>query len=260
MDKITIFPVHYDTKATIDTPIFRPIQEGKQRSGLDLELPFHDGDRDTISHENEYYAELTAMYWVWKNMDLSGLDYVGFCQYRRFLKLSCLNPWTRLKATLSRRYQPQYTMTKASFLSSQDVDVAQYVAHIYDYDIIYNHPITLKDPIKKQYLQYHIKEDWDFLEAELMRRYPPTVVVDFFSQHELILGNLFIMKPAIYEAYCTWLFDILDRVKPHVQFVPYPYQRRVFGFMSERLFTFFMMLHKRQYKTKAVPFIFLSDC
>ncbi|MBQ9554583.1 DUF4422 domain-containing protein [bacterium] len=37
-----------------------------------------------MSDKNQDYAELTAQYRVWKNFDLSDVDYVGFCHYRRY--------------------------------------------------------------------------------------------------------------------------------------------------------------------------------
>ena len=42
-----------------------------------------DDTGDNISDLNCYYAELSGVYWVWKNYHEA--DYVGVCHYRRFL-------------------------------------------------------------------------------------------------------------------------------------------------------------------------------
>lgn len=48
----------------------------------------HDNNGNNISAENEYYGELTGLYYVWKNMDLSKYDFIGFSHYNKKLKIS----------------------------------------------------------------------------------------------------------------------------------------------------------------------------
>lgn len=40
-----------------------------------------DNTGDNISAKNPNYCELTALYWVWKNLDC---EYIGLCHYRRY--------------------------------------------------------------------------------------------------------------------------------------------------------------------------------
>ena len=42
-----------------------------------------DDTGDHISDKNCYYSELTGLYWVWKNV--TDVDIVGSCHYRRYL-------------------------------------------------------------------------------------------------------------------------------------------------------------------------------
>ena len=51
-------------------------KEGKQDLGY-----VGDNTGEHISHKNNYYCELTGMYWAWKNLDA---EYIGLCHYRRY--------------------------------------------------------------------------------------------------------------------------------------------------------------------------------
>ena len=59
---------------------YMPIHVGKAlHPELDLGIQ-GDNTGDNISEKNPLYCELTALYWVWKNVDA---DYKGLFHYRR---------------------------------------------------------------------------------------------------------------------------------------------------------------------------------
>lgn len=64
---------------------FMPIHVGKELSKQALDMT-GDNSGDNISKLNPFFCELTAQYWAWKN--LSGVDIIGLCHYRRFFKFS----------------------------------------------------------------------------------------------------------------------------------------------------------------------------
>jgi len=82
--KIKIFVSHHKPWYIYQDDIYTPIQVWKKNAKIDLWILWDD-TWDNISDKNSEYAELTAHYWVWKNYDLSNVDYVGFCHYRRYL-------------------------------------------------------------------------------------------------------------------------------------------------------------------------------
>ncbi len=82
--KIKIFVSHHKPWYIYQDDVYTPIQVWKKNAKIDLWILWDD-TWDNISDKNSEYAELTAHYWVWKNYDLSDVDYVGFCHYRRYL-------------------------------------------------------------------------------------------------------------------------------------------------------------------------------
>lgn len=81
---IKIFVAHHKPWYIYEDDIIIPIHAGKENSKLDLCI-LQDNIWDNISNKNNEYSELTAQYRVWKNYDLSDVDYVWFWHYRRYM-------------------------------------------------------------------------------------------------------------------------------------------------------------------------------
>lgn len=82
---IKIFVCNHKPWYLFEDDFFKPIQVGKKNAKLDLWVLWDD-TWDNISDKNfDYYAELTAQYRVRKNYDLSNIDYLWFCHYRRYM-------------------------------------------------------------------------------------------------------------------------------------------------------------------------------
>lgn len=68
------------------------------KNGIPIEVGAHnrenfiyqlrDNTGDNISDENEYYGELTGIYWLWKNVKMADNDLIGFCHYNKALKIN----------------------------------------------------------------------------------------------------------------------------------------------------------------------------
>jgi hypothetical protein len=65
---------------------------------------------------------------------------------------------------------------------------------------------------------------------------------------------MFVMKRQDFESYVEWLFDVLFEVEKRVDISEYsPYQARIYGFMSERLWNVWLM--KNELKRKEVKVV-----
>ena len=65
---------------------------------------------------------------------------------------------------------------------------------------------------------------------------------------------MFIMSKEKCNAYCSWLFPILEELEQQVDYTHYdPFQQRLFGRVSELLLN--VWIQKNQYHYQTVPFI-----
>ena len=64
---------------------------------------------------------------------------------------------------------------------------------------------------------------------------------------------MIIARNKIFDDYCEWLFSILDELENRVDTSEYDdYQKRVFGFISERLFNVYLHFNKLKFKSVRV--------
>ena len=69
--------------------VYKPIQVGALATD-ELFAQLNDMTGESIADKNQYYCELTALYWVWKNQPFD--DIIGLCHYRRFFYLNNTHP------------------------------------------------------------------------------------------------------------------------------------------------------------------------
>lgn len=203
--------------------VYMPIQVGKALHP-EVNLGFQcDNTGDNISDKNESYCELTALYWAWKN--LKNVDYIGLCHYRRYFDFANIGKKRDLIA-FSRE------------ADSIDLDINRITDLLIPETVIVSSPLLYPYSLKTDYCINHIKEDFDILENVIKKDFPqyyPAFDRVINQGNKASLCNMFIMSWDNFDKYCKWLFAVLDKVETGVKLSPYPYQRRVFGFMAERL-------------------------
>lgn len=201
-----IYVMTHKQIGTFSHPAYHPLHVGRLGKE-DLGYP-GDDTGEHISGKNSSYCELTGMYWVWKNVTC---DIVGICHYRRYF-------------------------TKDERLLDQD-----YIEHMIEqYPIIVPNSRCVDEPnVYEHYGQRHYKKDLDVCRQVIAEKYPEYLrAFDHAMYTKLVsIGNMWITRKDIYDSYCCWLFDILFEVEQRLDTTGYDdYQKRVMGFLSERLF------------------------
>lgn len=158
---------------------------------------------ENISGRNAGYCELTGLYWAWKN--LPDADAIGLCHYRRYFKAKFHDMEDLLDRTACILPKPRNYFIETTY---------------------------------SQYAHAHHAIDLDTVRAIIAERHPRYLVA-FGATMKSTKGhrfNMLIMKRPLLDRYCAWLFDILFELEKRLDVSTYsPYDRRVFGFVGERL-------------------------
>ena len=184
---------------------YLPVQvgaAGKESLGFQ-----RDDAGENISARNANWCELTGLYWAWKNLTAEA---IGLVHYRRhFRGLGGIATGAEI----------------AALLEKADV-------------ILPRKRNYFIETTRSQYVHAHHVEDLDVTRAILVERYPEYVKA-FDAAMASTKGhrfNMFVMKRPQFDAYCTWLFDVLFELEKRLDISSYsPYDARVFGFVAERL-------------------------
>lgn len=181
-----------------------------------------DGD-DTIANKNANYCELTAMYWIWKNV--SG-EIKGFCHYRRFFT------WPTLR-----------------YNEKKIVDIEDVL------NILVEDPKAIILPERKYYnvsarelyLQCGREKDLETTRSVIAEKYP-AYLMEYDSMLKGNTGyitNMMIANSKVYDDYCKWLFDILFEVERRTSLNGYSKEEaRIYGYISERLLDIWVQHNK----------------
>lgn len=179
-----------------------------------------DDTGDNISAKNKNYCELTGLYWLWKNHDC---DIIGICHYRRF------------------------------FIENERLLTKEYIEKTlenYDIIIMANGAVNCST-VKEHYADRHIGEDLEVCRQIIAEKYPEYSEAFECMQNSKLINfcNMLITRKDIFDKYCAWLFDILFEAEKRIDISGRDdYQKRVFGFLSERLIKVWLL--KNQYRVK----------
>ncbi len=227
----------------------------------DVYLPVHVGAKgkesigytsddtgENISEKNPYYCELTGLYWAWKNLEC---DVIGLSHYRRHFTLQAKHA---IKAAGKTQEGKQ-----ACVLSGKEISQLMEI-----YDIIV--PSKRKYYIETLYSHYsntHYSEHLDMvrniietMSPQYLKAYDETM-----KQKSGYMFNMYIMKKALSDEYCNWLFPILFELEKKIGNPELStFQNRLYGRVSELLFNVWLKQNQEEknYRIKEVKLLHME--
>ncbi len=202
-------------------------------------VDLRDSGGESISEKNANFCELTALYWIWKN-DFSGM--VGLEHYRRFF-------------------------CKKTLFVARPLSVSAIEKKLKKSDVLLPRKLIMRETVYEQYSNGHLISDLELCRSIIDEKYP-----DYLSSFDKTMKckraymyNMFVMRRELLCDYAEWLFSILFEAEKRIDLTGRdPYQLRVFGFLSERLFQVWITHHKL--KVKCAPVynigerVFVRNC
>ena len=173
----------------------------------------YDDTGDNISEKNPFFCELTGLYWMWKHVND---DYIGLVHYRRYFSKS---------------------LSKRGILSEKNIK-----NKLSKYDIIVPNKVNLFQSVEKQFSDSYTN---DPKLLPLIRSTVESLYPDYLDDYNKVMNgseiyfcNMMICSKELFRQYCDWLFTILFDIEKNVDMTGYTdYQKRLYGFISERLLT-----------------------
>lgn len=236
MNNLMMVVTHKQCDIIKEAP-YRPVIVGKGE--FEMEKAWRDNSGDNIAEKNPYYCELTALYWVWKNQ-AENFDNIGLCHYRRFLTKDAASNAPEM------------------LLTGEDIE-----KDLQRYDVILPRPFIWPVSLDRVYYDMGVgkKKDLDSARQAISTLYPE--YADAFdktvSSRKASYCNMFVLPREKFNAYCQWLFSILQYVEDRMDMTGYTVQeQRVYGYLSEILLNVWVKHNKLRIKYYPIAYMELS--
>lgn len=189
-----------------------------------VEMPGDDSG-DNISAQNPRYCELTGLYWIWKNLRV---EYAGLVHYRRHFA----DPESGRGVRRRGRERQDVIFSRILGRNSlekllRQTDIVLPRRRDYYIESIYSH-----------YAHSHYPEHLDVTRAIIGERCPEYLGAfdRLMKGRRAHMFNMMIMKKELLDAYCSWLFPILEELDRRIDSSTYDsFQARYPGRVSELL-------------------------
>lgn len=198
-----------------------------------------DNSGDNISLKNKTFCELTGLYWIWKNCKNDSV--IGLVHYRRFFVYPM---WKKIAGKIPVKYR------MVSIKESEKI--------LQQFDIIVPNLFIYKTSVWDNYKNEHSESDLIVVRKIIEERHRDHLN-DFdvvFREHMMYGCNMFVARYEFVDKYCMWLFDILFEAEKRIDISQYDaYQKRVFGFLAERLLNVYIRHNNLKVYESIVDFI-----
>lgn len=262
MNKVFIGVVYHKISELFQNECLYPIHAGKLYSDFDLNI---DGDDtgDHISDKNSAYAELTALYWIWKNVKA---DIKGLFHYRRFLDL-----YGDKFSEILYEEELNTNFNSAAFINKKGLTQEHLLNLFSECDIISG---RLQDfstfnslNVATQYTVNHIPEYFELAMQAIKELYPEYLssFIKIYSNTKSYIMNVFIMKSSEFDGLCSFVFEVLKNIENKInpydkRLAPNTYNARWAGFLGERLIGAYIYKRKMDgVLSKEYPIVILNE-
>lgn len=203
-----------------------------------------DDTGDNISYKNRSYCELTGLYWIWKNGEERPDQITGLVHYRRFF------------TTYKENFLYNYFHMKPKTLDWSSIEAA-----VGKNNILLPACASTLDTVFRTYGRMHYAEDLR-LTGRAIKKLSPDYWETFrkvMNSHKASYANIIVCRKKVLDEYCSWLFPILSYIDRCIDYSKYEsdYQRRVIGFLGERLLD--VWTQKNSYRIVRYP-VFNTEC
>jgi hypothetical protein len=275
---IKIAVAHHKSGFVFENNVFIPVQVGAALAKNKLDMQ-GDDTGDNISMLNPYYCELSALYWLWKNV--KDADYLGLCHYRRYFTYKKLNllafflhQFFSFLAKIISLFKAGFNYTK---IYQIDADEKSYMQLLIEFSNRLNNDIeknnilsfcTKKVTLTGKTIYQHLSRTIGLKSVEKLQE----IVDDIYPQYSKILlqtlngnkyytANMIILEKKLFNDYCVFIFDILEKHRAHFAASNEINQcyLRASGYIAEVLTDIFIRgLSIRNIKTRKLNILFLS--
>ena len=208
---------HKEYENKIKTEGYKILQVGAFKGHIQADC--YDDTGENISTKNPNYCELTGLYWIWKNTNDS---YVGISHYRRYFT---------------------HTFNADRALNTEEIETL-----LSKYDVILPFHAKYKKTIAEDYAALSGKKEDLLKVGKIIKELYPDYYNDYQSYMNSYTGtlyNMMITTKENYDNYCKWLFSILFELEKNIDLTQYnDYQKRIYGFLAERLLNVWVIHNK----------------
>ena len=225
--KISIYVATHKPGPVRNDDVYTPIHVGRAKSKFKGEMADMIGDDtgDNISEKNSSYSEMTAHYWIWKNVQ--NVEYVGLCHYRRLFGID---------------------------VTSENIDQL-----MRGYDVMMVDPAFQLDSVYSCFVKFIGGENMA-ITAQVVKKLCPEyfdTLISLGNELKFHPFNMFICKKEIHSRYSEWMFPILMECEKYIQPSPYSNANRVIGYIAEMITQLFFI--HNGLKIKSVPYLAIDD-
>lgn len=207
-------------------------------AALHASLPYVGDDTGVnISTRNPNFCELTGHYWIWKNSDE---DIVGLVHYRRYF-VTNFGYIFKLLTGKNTRFLSEARIKKDLLKHDAIVSTKGYSHNMGNLIEAYAGSHHRKDILETRVII-----------GELYPEYIDTFDA-VFSKVIFYPANMLICRKSLFDSYCEWLFPILFELEKKIDISNYTdYQKRVYGFIAERIFRVWLVHNKLHLKERHI--------